>query len=251
MKLRGFILVLIAFQLIGLASANSYNLEFNQVKDKILVSESVNNVLVNNYSSSNILEINGAKQYFVYRIIFPDSFADAIIRVNLDKGIIIPNKEIFPEAYKIETNGETISILWELKDVKMGNSFPIFVVLEDTTKINYSYLWAIPLVLLGSIIIFWILNNKKKKKINEKNKIKKDNSEEKEKVPEKYSYLLDTEKKVIEELKKADRNELWQKQIQITTGFSKAKVSRLIRNLESRGLIKKIPMGNTNKIKLI
>jgi uncharacterized membrane protein len=62
--------------------------------------------------------------------------------------------------------------------------------------------------------------------------------------------LLDTEKKVIEELKKADRNELWQKQIQNLTGFSKAKVSRLIRDLETRGLVKKIIFGNTNKIRL-
>jgi uncharacterized membrane protein len=43
---------------------------------------------------------------------------------------------------------------------------------------------------------------------------------------------------------------LWQKQIQNSTGFSKAKVSRLVRNLESRGLVKKIPFGNTNKIRL-
>ena len=65
-----------------------------------------------------------------------------------------------------------------------------------------------------------------------------------------YNYLLDTEKNIIEELKKADRNELWQRQIQSSTGFSKAKVSRLIRKLESRGLITKIPFGNTNKIRL-
>ena len=96
------------------------------------------------------------------------------------------------------------------------------------------------------MIILWIANRKK----NKKKKIEKNISEEKEKTSEKYGYLLDTEKKVIEELKKADKNELWQKQIQIATGFSKAKLSRLIRNIEARGLIKKIPMGNTNKIKL-
>jgi len=63
-------------------------------------------------------------------------------------------------------------------------------------------------------------------------------------------HLIESEKKVIEELKKADRNEMWQKQIQTSTGFSKAKLSRVIRNLEARKLVRKIPMGNTNKISL-
>jgi len=238
-----FLLMVIGIQL---ASANSYNIEFNQVKDKIIVSESVDNVQMDNYSSSNILEINGNHQYFVYKIIFLDNFSNATIKLNLEKGIIIKNKEIFPENYKTETNGETISILWKLKDIKKGQSFPIFVILEDIKKINFSLLWAIPLILVGSMIILWIANRKK----NKKKKIEKNISEEKEKTSEKYGYLLDTEKKVIEELKKADKNELWQKQIQIATGFSKAKLSRLIRNIEARGLIKKIPMGNTNKIKL-
>jgi len=80
--------------------------------------------------------------------------------------------------------------------------------------------------------------------------VKKIKHKPSKKEEQEYDYLLDTEKKIIEELKKADRNELWQKQIQNSTGFSKAKLSRLIRNLESRNLIVKIPFGNTNKIKL-
>jgi len=43
---------------------------------------------------------------------------------------------------------------------------------------------------------------------------------------------------------------MWQKQLQLKTGFSKAKLSRVIRNLESRSLVKKIPFGNANKIRL-
>jgi uncharacterized membrane protein len=97
--------------------------------------------------------------------------------------------------------------------------------------------------------VFWLIFLKRKKVLIKKvGKIKKGKIKEKESND--YNYLLDTEKKIIDELKKANRNELWQKQIQSSTEFSKAKVSRLIRNLEARGLIIKIPFGNTNKIRL-
>ena len=63
-------------------------------------------------------------------------------------------------------------------------------------------------------------------------------------------HLIESEKAVIAELKNADKKELWQKQLQLKTEFSKAKLSRVIRNLEARNIIQKTPYGNTNKIKL-
>ena len=66
-----------------------------------------------------------------------------------------------------------------------------------------------------------------------------------------YVSLLDHEKKVVEILKEAENRTLWQKQIQIKSGFSKVKLSRLIKALEARGVVKKEPWGNTNKIILL
>jgi uncharacterized membrane protein len=60
--------------------------------------------------------------------------------------------------------------------------------------------------------------------------------------------LIDKEQQVVDFLKQ--NGEVWQKQIQQATSFSKAKVSRILRNLEERGVVTKTIYGNTNKISL-
>ncbi|MDP1728632.1 MAG: hypothetical protein Q8L27_00325 [archaeon] len=251
MKGRGLNLVLIVL-LIGFCAsfvyATSYSATFSQVGNELVVKEIVNGIEKEAYVTNDGLEKSGRNYYFVKKVMFSEDFDSVQIKLNLDTGIIIENQEVYPAGYKMGTDGQIIYILWNKSNVKAGDNFAMFVSLEDTSG---NYLW---IILIGSLLILLVVGyfiyikfSKKQKtkiiKVKQKSKVKK----EAESV---YDYLLDTEKKVIEELKKADRNELWQKQIQNSTGFSKAKVSRLVRNLEARGLIKKIPFGNTNKVRL-
>ena len=234
---------IVSLMAIGLVSASSYDLEFNQVGDKLVIKEKIDGNQTKSYVDSESLNVVGKEMYFVNRVIFPDDFGNVKIKLNLEKGVIIQSKEVFPSNYEIESDGQTISVIWALSDVEKGDNFAIFANLEDTKK-GFSYIWIAVIVIAVILVgLFFLRRGKIPKKVQA---VKR----RRERKTENYGYLLDTEKKVIEELKKADRNELWQKQIQNFTGFSKAKVSRLIRNLESRGLIKKIPMGNTNKIVL-
>lgn len=62
--------------------------------------------------------------------------------------------------------------------------------------------------------------------------------------------LLESEQKVIQCLINAKDQQLMQYQLQKLTGFSKPKLSRVLRSLEQRGLIEKHPRGSTNLIKL-
>lgn len=252
MKKAGiFCLILGIFLAITLVSASSYSIEFNQIGNSILVKETMNGKIASNYTDNSLLEKASSQLYFVKRVKFNESFNEAQIRLNLEKGVIVKDELVFPSDYVIESNGEIISITWNLKNITIGQDFAMFVTLEDTkTHSNVSY-WIFGIVfiiiILGVILLIYQKSRKKEKskitRVRQKNKTKKSNKED-------YDYLLDTEKRVIEELKKANRNELWQKQIQNITGYSKAKVSRLVRNLESRNLITKIPFGNTNKIRL-
>jgi len=246
-NLRGICFVLILFLAISLVSASSYSIEFNQVQDKVIVKEAIDGKLFDNYTDSKILDKSGNQLYFVKRIKFNQSFSEVQIKLNLDKGIVVKDNLVFPAGYNIESDGQTISIVWNIQDVVSGQDFAMFVTLEDT-KVNYSLAYWIMGIVILAIIGFFVYKKFVKKEKKKIVKVQEKTSNKKDK--EDYNYLLDTEKKVIEELKKADRNELWQKQIQNITGFSKAKVSRLIRNLEARGLIRKIPFGNTNKIRL-
>lgn len=258
----GFVLAL------SMASASSYNIEFNQVNGKLIVKGSIylnktSNFSVNLPEDYNDLYVTGNFSlvervlsfkdssaefvyttseglnradegfYFVNKIVYPENFDSVTVRLNLDKGIIVHNSEAYPMGYQIESDGQIISLVWKFGSVKKGEYVPVFVNLE---AINGEFNWwtifafLIVLIFVAGFAFYY-------KKIFKKGK-------------NNYEHLLDAEKKVIGELKKADRNELWQKQLQISTDFSKAKLSRLIRNLESRGLIKKVPYGNTNKISL-
>lgn len=281
-RLISSLFILILF--INHAYASSYYAEFNQIANNLVVKEVVhldkkanfeinlpadyskldvignysrNGSKLSFYDSSAIViyatssYLDNAKKgfYFVKKIIYPENFTNFTMRLNLDRGVFIRNNEAYPTDYNIGTDGETISLTWQRTDVKKGESVPVFVNLEDI-KNNQNYIWIWGII-IGIIILagaYLLYKRFEKIKIKKVAKTKQKNS--KKETKEDYDYLLDTEKKVIEELKKADRNELWQKQIQNTTGFSKAKVSRLIRNLEARGLVKKIPFGNTNKVRL-
>ena len=75
----------------------------------------------------------------------------------------------------------------------------------------------------------------------------KDNNELRRDVID--SMILPDEKIVIKELEKSN-GELTQSELVRKTGFSKVKVHRIVRRLESLGIIKKLPYGITNKIRL-
>lgn len=62
--------------------------------------------------------------------------------------------------------------------------------------------------------------------------------------------LYEEEKQLVEILLAQEDQEMWQKQLVHASGLSKVKVSRKLRNLEKKGVIEKIPHGNTNKIRI-
>lgn len=251
-KLNRILLMFSLIMTFSLISASTYSIEFTQVGDKIVVKEIINGIEQESYVDNDILNIQGSNIYFIKKIIFPANFTESLIKLNLDSGVIVNDDEIFPADYKVETDGKIISISWYTYNVSTQKNLALYVSLLDTKKVMtlpevILRILAGLFILVMMVIVYRAIKNKRITSKPEKRENKPIKKEIKKDV---YDYLLDTEKKVIEELKKADRNELWQKQIQNTTGFSKAKVSRLIRNLEARGLIVKIPFGNTNKIRL-
>ncbi len=62
--------------------------------------------------------------------------------------------------------------------------------------------------------------------------------------------MFEDEKLIVRILLIEKTRELWQKQLEQKTGLNKVKLSRKLRSLEAKGLIEKIPYGNTNKIRL-
>lgn len=182
------------------------------------------------------------KNYFLADFPLPQDVKNFKLIVILPEGATLddPNS-VFPKP-EITTDGVNIILNWKGENLKAGETFPVFMAFKDKRS---NFVMVIVFAVIVAIILSVLLgfNLKRRRVKSREKKIHK-------KVPEKELHLLESESMIVNVLRK-EGGEMWQKQIGFKTGFSKAKLSRVIRDLESRKLIKRIPLGNTNKIKLI
>ncbi len=158
--------------------------------------------------------------------------------LKLPVGFIIPEEKdisffVNPQPKSIYSDGRRVILLWERKEI--DSAFELSVLMEPAGKHIHPIYWVIGLIFLALLVGVGIMLSLKKVK---KNEIA-------------YPALIEHEKAIVDILKKAKGHVLWQKQIQLRSGLSKVKVSRILRSLEERGVIKKEPWGNTNKVHLI
>lgn len=164
-----------------------------------------------------------------------------MITIKLPVGYIIPREKgkdesfyITPKTKETYSDGQRIILYWEQK----GQEIPISIIARKVIG-GISIWWAAAIIaavlIAGATSWFVVYQQKKTPPKPAKRKIV---------VPA----LIDNEQKIVNFLK--ENGEVWQKQIQQATTFSKAKVSRILRNLEERGVITKTIYGNTNKIAL-
>jgi hypothetical protein len=225
--MKYLLLLALLFTLAGV-SASNYSIEFNQIDNDLVVREYLNSVISDQYVLSNELSDSDSGHYFIERVVAKDNYSFFSVILNFDSDVSIENEEIFPVGYIFETDGRIISVRWEYENVSKNDSFAFFVSL-DTHEFNL-FCYIILFIVFISLIVLVIFYLKKTSKLDK--------------------YLLDEERNILKFLKGEEKRESWQKKIQTQFSLSKAKCSRLIRNLESRGLIEKIPFGNTNKIRL-
>jgi len=185
---------------------------------------------------------------------------------------------IIPKTEKVTTDGRSIIIRWEKDDFQRSKA--ILIIYEEAAENSLKYWFFLLIIVVVSFILYIILRRssgkieQKKFSENEDNISEKKSSEKKSKLADDSSKksedievqqeskeiihdnlkekltrnLFEEERAIIEIL--LEKGELWQKQLVLQTGISKVKLSRKLRNLEAKGLIEKVPYGNTNKIRL-
>ncbi len=136
---------------------------------------------------------------------------------------------VYPSPTKIYTNGKRIILEWQRDELKIGESFRVFVMYSNLNKRNYSPLWVLFGLLIGTALTYFVIKGKNKNIAR---------------------MVLSGDEEKIYELILASDGEILQEEIVKTTGFSKAKVSKLIRNLEIKKIIKKEPYRKTNRLML-
>jgi len=107
-------------------------------------------------------------------------------------------------------------------------------------------------VLAGIIFISYYFNKRKftkeLKKVKQKSKGKKTKAKKETEI---MKNLYEEEKQIVRYLLKKKGNEAWTKEIVKNVGISKVKLSRKLRSLEAKEVVKRIPYGNENRIRLL
>ncbi len=232
------------------AKVLSFYINKEKASPVVLESELENNLKIENmtkeiefkFISSEVLDKHD-KTYFTFNANFLFNAKTIVFNLTLpSQAILDTSTSAYPAPLEKITDGQRITLVWKEHN---KTNFPVFVIFREKSKISPVYLVLIVLAIITIVVAISMLKKKNVvvRKISRKSKKKTIKEEVKE------LHLLQSEESIIKVLKEA-KGEMWQKQIQLKTGFSKAKLSRTIRNLEARNLIKRIPLGNTNKIKL-
>jgi len=213
--------------LTNFVSSFSYKEKNRQIDNKIFYEIFLDDKIFD----KGIKEMIETKEGYIFldKVYFEEDYENVEISLILDYGYLLSEVGASPIDYETFTDGRLIEIKWKFDNIRKGDQKTFFAIIEKYKEKKGGLIYVISIISLVLIFLSIFLFFTKKKKENN-------------------IYLLEEEKKIVNYLKKCDRNESWQKNIQKDLGFSKAKLSRLIRNLESRNLIKKIPFGNTNKI---
>ncbi len=156
--------------------------------------------------------------------------------INLPVGAILSDltetSSVFPQPDGIGSDGQRIILRWSDENVELED-FRILVLFETSHKESVVSLRNYPILMtfiFGMIILgMYLFFEKQKEKV-------------------KSIGLGKNEKKIYDFIK--SKGEIKQKEIQKELDFSKPRLSKLLRNLEEKGLIEKKPSGRTNVIKI-
>ena len=204
-----------------------------------------NHTVTYSYSSSYPIATVGENTLFKHSVELPYATEQQEIELQLPIGYVIPREQgkndefyISPEPKEVSSDGQHIILFWEGD----AQEFSISVLTRELGGVSYlTGFLALALLLVIALLVAlkYVLT---KQKNSTKTKPKKQ--------PQQVIIpgLMESEQTIVDLLKK--NNEMWQKNLLKETGFSKAKLSRTIRNLEERGVVTRTIYGNANKVSL-
>ncbi len=159
---------------------------------------------------------------------------EAFIAIRLPEGFVLSKNITINPANAIITSderGRRIVIVWRFNNIESNSPLTFQLAYESTFK-EFVFPWQIiPIIVVITFIISFLIYRRLRK-------------------PEELilSVLDEYERKVMEIVRNA--KEIRQKKIVQQTNLSKAKVSRVIKSLQERGLVEVEKRGRTNLIRL-
>lgn len=193
------------------------------------------------YSSKSLLGNLEQQKIFKFTDKLPFKAELYKFSLQLPRGFIIPEENdmdfyLSPDPSDVTSDGRHIIVKWDDEDLTRFSNFAIVEQIAQDS--NWDIAFFLSIAAVAAAFAALVILFRRKPKEDERN------------GETLLPGFIEDEQKVVELLQSAPNHELWQKNIQQDTGFSKAKVSRIVRNLEARGVVSKESFGNTNKIKL-
>ncbi|MEM5790697.1 MAG: winged helix-turn-helix transcriptional regulator [Candidatus Aenigmatarchaeota archaeon] len=193
------------------------------------------------FETEDFIKDMDGKFIFTADLSLGDNISSVFVSVKLPEGMALINEEIpgrisFPESSSILSDGRHIIVTWKMDEIIKSQPLIFQIIYEPISKqafsISISYLVSFgAIIFLISFLIFYFFYLKKPKELV-------------------LSVLDDFEKRVLNCIIEAG-GEVKQKKIVNETNLSKAKVSRIVKSLEKRGLIEIKRLGRSNLLKLV
>ena len=196
------------------------------------------NLFIMNYKTVNSVRRVDNKYQFTmnYPVSLPIDQAYIIIKLP-ENGVLAGEnvtESYSPPDGNILTDGKKIMVYWERNGLAVGENLQ-FSVLYDM-PITGGPLFNVIIVSLTLIIILVMVGITFYIKKSVKN------------TADIVSSVLNEDEKKVTEIIKKNGGDVIQRNIVRETDFSKAKVSRIVKNLKDRNIVEVIPMGRKNRI---
>lgn len=197
------------------------------------------------FYAQNLIESGKRLSIFSYQFPITTLINRLDILVKIPLGSVIADeaaleytglKPFYPENGVKGSDGRRIFVEWKFENPRLGETVRISTIYEKILREEGTNLYFIIIPIFSILFLFSILiliTIRKRKDIS------------------KVLPILNDAERVIMEFILKSPEVLDQRKIVRATGFSKAKVSRVLKDLEARGLIKREKVGRATKVKLI
>jgi len=143
---------------------------------------------------------------------------------------------ISPSGSDVGSDGRRIVMKWEFFEEFSGDIIPLKIYYESLNPTNFFQLinfeWIIFFLIIIAVGIFLIYS-----KISKRSAIV-------------FSVLNEPERIIVNLIQNNDKKNIDQRMLVKSSGFSKAKVSRIVQSLEARGVVSVVRSGRKNKLTL-
>jgi uncharacterized membrane protein len=189
------------------------------------------------FKASGLVEKRGNISYFSFDIPILWHTDDISVVVKLPKNMALAEKvllPISPSGADIRSDGRRLITSWSFKDKIKGDIIPIRIYYETISPLPLQqyYEWIIVIgivIIIGMALIY--------RRISKRSELV-------------FSVLNENEKMIVDIIKKEGKKPVDQRKVVSLSGFSKAKVSRILQSLTERGIVDVERIGRKNKITL-